>query len=135
MAIRPSVDTSKCSVRTGTVKAASTFTQRKAVKLDGDTVLDCAAGDAADGFATKTAQPGEQGTYIPVGEPGVVEVLIGTGGATPGKWAIVAANGCTDAPTLGGGTVAVNLVGVWVSGGAAGEIGSLRPIRSFGVKA
>lgn len=135
MATRPSVDTSHCTFKARRVKAASTFTKYKAVKFNGGEVLDCAAGDSADGYAQMSAAPGTPGTFVPVNSPGQVEVLVGTGGATEGKYAVVVADGLADAPALGGGTTAVNIVGKFVDTGVAGDRVAMLPLSFVGFKA
>jgi hypothetical protein len=135
MPARATVDTSRCRISSATVKAASTFTKYKAIKRNGAEVLDCAAGDAPDGYAVKTASPGEQGAFIAVNEPGIVEVLVGTGGATAGAFAKVVADGMADAGVLGGGTTLQNIAGKFVDTGVAGDRVGLMPMAFAAVKA
>lgn len=52
----------------------------------------------------------------------IVPMLVGTGGATAGKKAVVVADGVTDAAATGGGTVAVECVGIFVQAGVAGDV-------------
>jgi len=52
----------------------------------------------------------------------VLPMLVGTGGTTAGKKQIVVADGITDSPALGGGTVARECVGIALQAGVAGDI-------------
>jgi hypothetical protein len=58
-----------------------------------------------------------------------------TGTATRDGWAIATADGFTDAPALGGGTVARNIVGKFYDSGVAGDIVGLVPGPFTGVSA
>lgn len=52
----------------------------------------------------------------------ILPMLVGTGGATAGKKAVVVADGVTDVATSGGGTVAVECVGIFTQAGVAGDV-------------
>jgi hypothetical protein len=60
---------------------------------------------------------------------------VGTGGATPGKYAVVVADGVTNEPVLGGGNTLVELCGEFLEEGVAGDEVALRIFNLTSVKA
>lgn len=136
MAARATVETSLALKRSATVKAASSVTEGYAIKFHTDgTVLNCTAGDAADGYALESGAAGEVVSYIAVGSTASVKAKVGTGGATIGAWLKMANDGVTDAGTLGGGTTLINIVGKAVQTGNAADFIGVIPIAFAGVKA
>lgn len=106
-----------------TVATGDTATEGEAVKLDSDTTIDdCdAASDLAIGVALAS---GDAGDIVPVAMFGhaVIPVLAGTGGATRGNKAILAADGFTDAAAHDSdGTGNASIYGVFLQSKDAGE--------------
>lgn len=136
MVARATFDTSKCSVKAGTVKSASDVTAFFPIKRDGTTILNCAAGDAADGYALETGVAGAVVEFVLAGcGGGPIRAKVGTGGATAGAWLKMATDGVTDAGTIGGGTTLVNVVGKAVETGVVGDVIGILPISFAAVKA
>lgn len=135
MAARPIVNTCNLILQTFPVKAASSVTAGYPVKLDGTDVLNCTAGDAADGYAMASAAAGEMVEIAMIGSSGIVEAKVGTGGATAGAWLKAANDGVTDAGTLGGGSTLINIVGRAVQTGVAADKIGVLPIAFAAVKA
>ena len=78
---------------------------------DDDTVLPAGANDEmAFGLALKAALPGQRVNVVLFGLA-LVELVVGTGGATRGKYVWRVADGITDAPPNGGGTKGAFLLG------------------------
>ena len=78
---------------------------------DDDTVLPSGVNDdMAFGIALQTAAVGKRVNCLLFGLV-LVEMIVGTGGATRGKFVWKVADGVTDAPANGGGTTSVILIG------------------------
>lgn len=122
MAVRPDDLTSKAIIKTYTVAASQTATKGLGVILSGadDTVDDAGANGEAIGIALQTKAAGEQVEVALLGYA-IVPVKVGTGAATRGKYAIMAADGFTD-QTLGGGTTVKYVAGKFMQSGIAGDI-------------
>lgn len=109
-------------VKTKTVDAAQTVTEGHAVSrpTSDQTITPTAAGAAMYGIALKS---GVAGDAIPVcvTNDAYVRVKVGTGGATRDAYAVVVADGLTNAPTLGGGTVVRHIVGRFTQTGVVGD--------------
>ena len=129
MATRALVDLSKCTIKTFTVKAASSVTEGYAVKFeDGQIALNCSAGDAANGIALESGAAGTQVQVALANCGGLVAVKVGTGGATAGLYGAAVANGVADAGALGGGTTLVNIVCQFLQTGVAGDVVGAIPL-------
>ena len=129
MAARAQVDISKCVIKTFTVKAASSVTEGYAVKIDGDgIVLNCSAGDAANGIALESGAAGTQVMVALANCGGLVAVKVGTGGATAGLYGAAVADGIANAGALGGGTTLVNIVCQFLQTGIAGDVVGAIPL-------
>jgi hypothetical protein len=128
MATRAIVDLSKCLIKTFPVKAASSVTAGYAIKIDGTDVLNCSAGDAANGIAIATAAAGEMVDFALAFGGGVVAVKVGTGGATAGLYGKAVADGVADAGALGGSTTLVNIVCQFLQTGVAGDVVGAIPL-------
>lgn len=137
MAVRASFDMQRSTIKTHVVKASSTATTNRIAFLDATTglVRDAGAGEPGFGVFLNTYAVGAQAQVAYLSGGGVLPVKVGTGGATAGKEAVVVADGVTDAPTLGGGTVARNIVGVFRESGVAGDVVGLIPGRQSAVSA
>lgn len=123
MAARPACRLSKANI---TAKAVVTTAveQYRVVSLNtsDSQCVHTAAGAAGYGVALEA---GAVGAVIPVAVLGcgeTVRIKVGTGGATRGSWAVVVADGVTNAGTLGGGSVAKNIVGKFEETGVAGDV-------------
>jgi hypothetical protein len=114
-------------IRTFTVGTA--VTKGKLVKFAGDdTVTDASAGELGMGIAMETSSTaGARVQVALLSGASIVKVLVGTGGATRGKFATAVANGLTDI-TPGGGTVAKYIAGLFLQTGAAGEYVGMLPM-------
>lgn len=128
MATRATVDLSKCTIKPFTVKAASAVTAGYAVKIDGTDVLNCSAGDAANGIALATAAAGETVEIALANCGGLVAVKVGTGGCTAGLYGKAVADGIADAGALGGGTTLANIVCQFIQTGVAGDVVGAIPL-------
>jgi len=112
-----------------TVAASQTVTAGMPVKYAAadHQVQNCAAGDIVCGVALDTAVAPASGTLpiVPVQLLGhaVIPVLVGTGGATRGKYCILAgdATGLTD-QAMGGGTTVRNVPGYFTQSGVVGDM-------------
>ena len=102
---------------------------------------------AADDEAT-VCGAGEQGMGIFLGDAvigawvdvaiftsgAIIPVVVGTGGATRGSYAVAVANGLTN-QVLGGGTVVRHIAGVFTQTGVAGDVVGLQIGAFAGVSA
>lgn len=99
------------------------------------TVTNAAAGEASFGVFMHSAAATER-VRICTPFVAIVPVRVGTGGtATRGKPAVVGTAGYTDAPTLGGGTTARNVAGVFLQSGVANDFVSMGLTSSTSVSA
>lgn len=97
--------------------------------------LHSAAGEAGFGVALEDGIVGQLITVQYLAGNAVVPVIVGTGGATRGAYAVVVANGVTNAPTIGGGTVLRNIVGWFTQTGVAGDEIGMVPMAMAAVSA
>ncbi|MGB0890482.1 MAG: hypothetical protein ACPGWS_09380 [Solirubrobacterales bacterium] len=107
-----------------TVATSDTATKGMALIADSDTTVDDApaGSDLAMFVAKETKTAGERVECFVLGTGGVIPVLVGTGGATVGLSAKLAADGFTDASTHdsdGGGEEAT--YGKFLESGTAGQ--------------
>lgn len=142
MATRATFDYKLASIKTFTVASAKVSTTDFNQKLNTDgTIQDAVAGEASIGVAYKSmgTQPaavaGEQMQVALIQGPGIFRAKVGTGGSTAGKEQVCAIDGVTDAPTLGGGTVLRNIVGIARETGVLGDVIGLIPMRMAAVSA
>lgn len=137
MAIRALEDLKFALIKTAAVGV--TCTKGKAVKITGDdpmTATDCAAGESADAIALETQGTAGKNCQIALlAGACVIKVLVGTGGATRGKYAKVVSDGLADVGVLGGGTTLAEVVGKFVQSGVAGDYVGMIPAPFSGVKA
>lgn len=121
-------------VLTAKVKASQAATEGKGVLLNSDgTVQDVGANGLCVGVFLETQVAGKYASFVI--PSALVPVKVGTGGGTVGKTAVAAADGFTDSATLGGGTTARNVIGVFWEGGVAGDDGSVILLPFVGVSA
>lgn len=88
---------------------------------DDNTVVPSALNDdLAIGIALSDALAGKRVQVALYGNA-IVEMTVGTGGATRGRWQWKVVDGVTDAPPNGGGTRAISLVGRAMQTGLTGD--------------
>lgn len=102
-----------CKFATG----SETDVQDAGAGSDGEigTVLSCTDGSTGVIAAGKQVEVALLGNQI-------VPMLVGTGGTTAGKKQVVVSDGITDAAANGGGTTAVETVGIALQAGVAGDV-------------
>lgn len=112
-------------IKTFKVPVTKTTAKGLRVKFSGadDQVEVCGAAENGFGIALATvAADASNVQYVEVVLEGtvIVEVKVGTGGATRGANAVMAADGFTD-KTLGGGTTVAHAAGKFMQSGVAGD--------------
>lgn len=137
MPVRALEDLKFALVKTAIV--GTSCTKGKALKVTADepmTMTDCSVGESADAIALETqTTAGKPCQVVMLAGACIIKVLVGTGGATRGKYAKVVSDGLTDVGTLGGGTTLAEVVGKFLQSGAAGEYVGMIPASFSGVKA
>lgn len=125
MAARPQDLTSSAIIRPYTVDAAVTVTKGKAVKFGTADNLIADAGANEKGFGI-ALEPGVAGSVVQVALLGyaIIPVLVGTGGATRGEHAVMAADGHTN-QVLGGGNTVRYIEGTFLESGVVGDLVAL----------
>lgn len=120
-----------------TVEAAQTVTIGMVVK-DGNADHECQPctdGVGAYGVVmTLGALLGAAGDIVMVGllaGSGVIPIKVGTGGATRGKWAKCVATGVTDATADVATPAGMDVMGIFMQSGVAGDIVGLMPARCW----
>lgn len=128
MAERALDHTSRVLKKKFTVQAAGTVTKGMSVKLGtlATECLDAGANGKAVGIALTSQVAGESVTVALFGD--VIQVLVGTGGATHGEHAIRVADGYTN-QTLGGGTTVKYIEGIFLQTGVAADYVGLMLLR------
>jgi hypothetical protein len=119
MAARPIDLTSQAIVRPYTVQAAGTVTKGLGVVF-GTAETECLNAGANGKSFGVALESGTAADVVQVALEGIVPVLVGTGGATAGEFAVMAADGFTN-QTLGGGTTVKYIEGVFLQTGVAGD--------------
>jgi hypothetical protein len=121
MATRPHIKNQNALVQAFVVPATKAVTLGKRVKFSGadNAVEDCGANEDGIGIAMESGVAGDT-VSISLEGFAVVEVLVGTGGATRGAYAKFLADGFTDQATADGTTVRF-LVGKFMQSGVAGD--------------
>lgn len=114
-------------VRTFTVGTA--VTKGMLVKFAGDDIVtNASAGELGMGIALETSTTaGARVQVALLAGASILSVLVGTGGATRGKFATAVADGLTDI-TPGGGTVAKYIAGLFLQSAAAGKYVGFLPL-------
>lgn len=131
MATRALINLDHADIKTFIVKSGTTTLYGKAVKHDAsdDSVDNAGANeDLAIGIALDSVV-GDGVKKVQVAllsGAGVLPCLVGTGGATRGKFAVLAADGATDA-AASGVTNARPCIGKFLQSGVAGDIVGLMP--------
>ena len=104
-------------------KVGTGVTKGKLVKFgaDDDHVTDCAAGEQGIGIALETSGVAEADCQIALlAGASIVPVLVGTGGAARGGYAVVVANGLAT-QAIATGTNARHIAGIFMQTGVAGD--------------
>jgi|HubBroStandDraft_4_1064222.scaffolds.fasta_scaffold982141_1 hypothetical protein len=124
MALRPTIKTEHALRMSFIAGVALRDGDEVSFGADDDTVaLSAVNDDLAIGVTVSPALVGKRVEVVLYGTA-IVEMTVGTGGATRGKWQWKVADGVTDAPPNGGGTTPVSLVGrAMQSGNPADRIG------------
>lgn len=119
MAVRPIDFQSKALVKGYTVQAAGAATKGcgAIIGTAPEDALNAGANGKVFGIFLDTAAAAAR---VDVALSGVVPVLVGTGGATQGEFAIATADGFTN-QTLGGGTTVKHIAGKFLQTGVAGD--------------
>lgn len=122
MAERASQILQNALIRPFTVKAAAAVTKGKRVKFGASDseVEDCGANENGIGVALASAVAGAQ-CQIALDGVAIVPVLVGTGGATRGAFAVTVADGFTN-QTIGGGSTLVHIAGKFMQTGVVGDL-------------
>lgn len=137
MAARPDTITNYVTKQTRTVETAQTVAVGRLVK-DGNADHECQhTTDGVDAIGVVLALGPLAGAATDkvnvalLAGGGVVPVLVGTGGATRGKYAKVVADGVTDAAPDVATPAAMNVVGYFTQSGVAGDLVGMVPLRSW----
>lgn len=132
MATRALKQLNNAIIRPYTVAASQTVTLGKTVKFatgSESTIQDAGAGSDGeigvayncDDGSTGVIAAGKVVNVILLGDR-IVPMLVGTGGTTAGKKQVVVSDGITDAAANGGGTTAVECVGIALQTGVVGDM-------------
>ena len=100
------------------------LTRGTEVKFNASDTLLAATTDTdalAIGVVNQANAAGRPASVLMYGSPGVIPVLVGTGGATRGKFAVRTTDGFTDAAPVGGGTTVQYIRGQFLQTGVAGD--------------
>ena len=131
MATRATFNLQNATLRTFIVKSGTTTAYGKAVKFDaGDDSIDNAGANEDLVFAVALEVVVGDGVnkcqVALLSGSGIVPILVGTGGATRGKFAVLAADGATDAAGSGV-TNARPCIGKFLQSGVAADVVGLMP--------
>jgi hypothetical protein len=123
-------------IKTKIVDTSQTATKGKGLirSTDDDHVDDGGANANVYCVALETKAAGEFVEVALLTGGAIVPVLVGTGGATQGAYAVTVSDGWTD-QTLGGGTTVVYIGGKFTQTGVAGDIVGMAVGQFAGVKA
>jgi hypothetical protein len=121
MATRAHMKIDEAVIHTFTAGAGG-ITRGRRVKFGADdlTVLDCGAGEDGIGIALEAAAVGAP-VSVALEGCAVVPVLVGTGGATRGAYAVPVANGFAD-QAIADGTTPRRLAGKFMQSGPVGDL-------------
>ncbi len=115
-------------VITRTVVAAGAATKGRMAKFGAteQQVTNAGANEKGFGIFLESAVAGADVQIALLQGAGIIEVLVGTGGATEGEFAVGAADGLTN-QTLGGGNTVKYIAGTFLQTGVAGDYVGLLP--------
>ncbi len=111
-------------------KVGTAVTKGKLVKFvtDDDHVTDASAGEAGIGIALETSSTADASVRIALlSAASIVPVLVGTGGATRGAFAAAVSNGFATQAVANGALAVLNLCGIFMQSGSAGDFVGLLP--------
>lgn len=112
-------------IKTFTVAAGQSAVEGRAASFasaDEEVQLTAAGAAPTAGIFLETKAAGDRVQVLVSQGDAIVKVKVGTGGCTRGLYGVVVADGLTNAPTLGGGTVLRNIVGRFLQTGVAGDV-------------
>lgn len=133
MVARATFDLKEALIKNFTVAGGQTATEGKVGTLANTLVQNAAAGVAGDVVFLESATAGNRVSCILLKGGAIVRVLVGTGGATAGSYAVVVSNGVTNTPAIAAdGTVLHNIVGKFVESGVAGDYVGMVPATFVG---
>src|SRR5688572_26040030 len=127
MATRPNTDLKNAIIKT--FVAGGAISANRLLKFgSADTeAVHAAANERGFAISLEAAASGARVQVCLLGGQVAIPVKVGTGGATRGQFLVNAADGVTDAGTLGGGTTLKNVVGEALQSGAAGDVIAMLP--------
>jgi hypothetical protein len=122
MATRAHMKIDNACIQEFTVASGQAATKGYSVKFASadDECQNCGAGEDGIGIALNTAAAGQKVSVLLDGLA-VVPVVVGTGGATRGAYAVTVANGHTD-QAIADGTTVRRLRGKFMQSGVAGDL-------------
>jgi hypothetical protein len=122
MAINATRLLDKSLIRSYLIPSTKSVTAGFRVKFSGadDAVENCGAGENGFAIALESGVAGDHVECVLEGSA-VVPCKVGTGGATRGVHAVMAADGFTD-KTLGGGTTVSHVAGKFLQSGSVGDV-------------
>lgn len=128
MADRALENLEKIMIVTRTVVAAGAATKGRMAKFSATAqqVDNAGANEKGFGIFLETATAGNPVQIALLEGSGIIKVLVGTGGATEGEYAVGAADGLTN-QTLGGGANVKYIAGTFMQTGVAGDYVGLLP--------
>lgn len=142
MAVRANQDLKNSLIKRYSVKNASTIAVGQRVRFGtADTEVDLTSGvgdDTCFGTALEAGVGNALGSVlidVVLDNPQIIAMLVGTGGSTRGVKQLLAANGVTDAPVNGTGTVSRPIVGVAMQSGVVGDLIGVMPLNHRSVSA
>lgn len=138
MVQRATVMMEKALIVTRVVAAAQTIERGHLLRAGATAgeVVKCGAGERGIYVALENNSTAGSRIQVAFLSPSsILPVIVGTGGASEGAMLVLAADGVTDAPTLGGGTVVRNVVGVAVETGVADDLIGMWPMPFTSVSA
>ena len=124
MAVRPHERMDHALIMTFSDASMPAFSKGDEVKFDSsDTLLaETTNSDvAAIGVVVQANAAGKPVSVAMYGSAAVIPVLVGTGGATRGSFAVKTTDGFTNSDTIGGGTTAMYIRGQFTQSGVAGD--------------
>lgn len=134
--LRAHENTEGARILSSIVKTGQSATKGRPLKRNADgTVQTAAAGERVCGWPTNDAAADAPVSFFAPDGSTITKAKVGAGGATPGKYAVVVADGVTNEPALGGGNTVVELCGEFLEEGIAGDEVALRIFNLMSVKA
>lgn len=107
-----------------TVGTAATKGKLAKFGSDDETMTDASAGENGLAVWLETGTTGQRKEAVLLAGGAIVKVLVGTGGATRGSYAVAVSDGFTN-KTLGGGTTVSYIAGKFLQTAVAGDYAEL----------